>query len=96
MLAITRILLPAALIPAATAMETAAPNGRELALKAGANVVMPNVSPPAAKKLYAIYDNKVSGEGSSEKTLSRLKEKIISAGFLPDMGRGDAVEAMVR
>jgi biotin synthase len=91
MLAITRILLPAALIPATTAMETVAPNGRELALKAGANVVMPNLSPSETKKLYAIYDNKVSGEDSSEKTLSRLKEKIISAGFLPDMSRGDAV-----
>jgi biotin synthase len=95
MLAITRILLPAALIPATTAMETVAPNGRELALKAGANVIMPNMSPLAAKKLYAIYDNKVSGEDSSEETLSRLKKKIISAGFIPDMGRGDAVVSRV-
>jgi biotin synthase len=91
MLAITRILLPAALIPATTAMETAAPNGRELALNAGANVVMPNLSPSEVKKLYAIYDNKVSGGDQAEENLSRLKKKIISAGFLPDMGRGDAV-----
>jgi len=90
MLAITRLLLPGALIPATTAMGTIAANGRELALNAGANIIMPNLSPPQAKKLYAIYDNKVSTGDEAEENFSLLKEKIINAGYEPDMSRGDA------
>ena len=90
MLAITRIILPKALIPATTAMETIAPNGRELAFDAGANIIMPNLSPPAAKKLYAIYENKASGGNDAAANLSRLKEKIVNAGYVPQMSRGDA------
>jgi len=90
MLSLCRLLLPKALIPATTAMASIAPNGRELALNCGANVVMPNLSPAAAKKLYAIYDNKASSHDEAAENLSLLKEKIISAGFLPDMSCGDA------
>ena len=88
MIAVCRLLLPDSLIPATTAMGTITTNGRELALNAGANVVMPNLSPAAKKKLYAIYDNKVSG---TDENLSLIKEKIINAGFQPDMSRGDAL-----
>ncbi|MCL2411004.1 MAG: [FeFe] hydrogenase H-cluster radical SAM maturase HydE [Treponema sp.] len=91
MLAITRILLPKALIPATTAMGSIAHNGRELALKAGANVVMPNLSPPDVKKLYAIYDNKAYGGPEAAENLALLKQKIINAGYEPDMNRGDAM-----
>jgi len=90
MLALVRILLPKALIPATTAMGTISPNGREYALNAGANVVMPNLSPITAKKLYSIYDNKASSGAEAAENLSFLKEKIINAGFLPDLSRGDA------
>jgi len=90
MLAITRLLLPKALIPATTAMETIVSNGRELALNAGANIVMPNLSPVNVKKLYTIYDNKVSGGTNAAENLLLLKEKIIKAGYEPDMSRGDA------
>jgi biotin synthase len=91
MLALTRILLPKALIPATTAIASIAPNGRELALNAGANVVMPNLSPPLARKLYVIYDNKTFSGAEAAENLSLLKEKIIQAGFLPDMSRADAM-----
>jgi biotin synthase len=91
MLAVTRILLPKVLIPATTAMATISPNGRELALNAGANVVMPNLSPLNAKKLYAIYDNKISTGIEAAENLSSLKEKIINAGFISDMSRGDVM-----
>ena len=91
MLALTRLFLPKALIPATTAMGTLAPNGRELALKAGANVVMPNLSPESAKKLYTIYDNKAITGAEAAEHLSILKEKITSAGYVPDMSRGDAM-----
>jgi biotin synthase len=91
MIALTRIILPKALIPATTAMGSIAPNGRELALNAGANVVMPNLSPASAKKLYTIYDNKVTGGEEAAENLSLLKNKIIAAGFQPDMSRADAI-----
>jgi len=91
MLALTRLLLPKALIPASTAMGTITPNGRELALKVGANVVMPNLSPAAVRKLYVIYDNKASTGTEAAENLSILKEKIISAGFEIDMSRGDFI-----
>ena len=89
MLALARILLPKTLIPAATAMGTISPNGRELALNAGANIVMPNLSPPAVRKLYSIYDNKPSTASEAAENLNILKEKIINAGYEPDMSRGD-------
>jgi biotin synthase len=91
MLTLTRILLPKTLIPATTAMETITPNGRELALNAGANIVMPNLSPMAVRKLYTIYDNKAYGGAEAAENLIILKEKIISAGYKPDMSRGDAI-----
>ncbi len=90
MLALCRLLLPKSLLPATTAMGTIASNGRELAFNAGANVLMPNLSPAAAKKLYAIYDNKVSNGVEAAENLSRLKEMVTLSGFVPDMGRGDA------
>jgi len=91
MTAITRILLTKALIPATTAMGTIASNGRELALNAGANIIMPNLSPASAKKLYVIYDNKATGADEAAENLTLIKEKIIKAGYEPDMCRGDAL-----
>jgi len=90
MLSLCRLLLPKALIPATTAMGTITSNGRELAFDAGANVVMPNLSPEAAKKLYTIYDGKISTGAEAAENLYLLKEKIINAGYEPDMSRGDA------
>jgi len=83
MAALTRLLLPKALIPATTALGSIAPDGRELALQAGANVIMPNITPAAARSLYVIYDNKNSAGDEAE-------EMIFRAGFIPDMSRGDA------
>ena len=59
LLAILRILFPYALIPSTTALGTIDPQGRVLGLKAGANVVMPNLTPEAARANYTIYDNKL-------------------------------------
>lgn len=57
--AITRLILKNAHIPATTAMGSLDPKGREKALNAGANVVMPNVSPMKYRELYALYPNKI-------------------------------------
>lgn len=57
-MALTRIVLKDINIPATTAMETLAPNGRLLALQSGANVVMPNLTDDFHRKLYEIYPDK--------------------------------------
>ena len=57
-MALTRIVLKDINIPATTAMETLAPNGRLLALQSGANVVMPNLTDDFHRKLYEIYADK--------------------------------------
>ena len=90
MLAISRILLPGALIPATTAMGTIAPNGRELALNAGANVVMPNLTPVAVRKLYILYDDKICIDDDAVKCRFCMDGRILSAGYIPEMARGDA------
>lgn len=87
--AITRILLPHALIPATTALGTIHPEGRELGLKAGANVVMPNLSPEAARKQYSLYNNKLNTGAESAEGLSLLTQKIESAGYRVSFSRGD-------
>jgi biotin synthase len=91
MLALVRLVLPKALIPATTAMGTIAPNGRELALNAGANVVMPNLTPVAVRKFYALYDDKICTGDDAVKCRFCMDGRIISAGYEPDMTRGDAL-----
>lgn len=59
MMALTRLLLPDANIPATTAMETLQPDGRMLALQRGANVVMPNVTDTDYRKMYMLYPGKI-------------------------------------
>ncbi len=57
-LAVTRLVLPFAHLPATTALATIQPNGRQLALQHGANVIMPNLTPAQYRRLYEIYPNK--------------------------------------
>ena len=59
-LALVRLMLPRALLPATTALGTIAPDGRELGILSGANVVMPNLSPLSVRKKYMLYDGKIS------------------------------------
>jgi biotin synthase len=90
LIAILRLMFPSALIPATTALGTVARNGRELGLQAGANVVMPNLSPAAVRKRYALYDNKICpGEEAAECRMC-LDRRVISAGYRIVVHRGDA------
>ncbi|MDR1315732.1 MAG: [FeFe] hydrogenase H-cluster radical SAM maturase HydE [Spirochaetales bacterium] len=94
MLALTRLLLPKTLLPATTALGTIDPKGREKALMAGANVVMPNLSPVGVRGLYTLYNNKIcTGEEAAECLLC-MQGRIHSCGFVPDMGRGDSLVAL--
>ena len=67
LLSIIRLLIPDVLLPATTALGTISPIGRELGLKAGANVVMPNLSPTEVRDKYALYDGKIcTGDEAAE------------------------------
>lgn len=89
MVALTRLLLPNALIPSTTALATISENGRELGLKSGANVVMPNLSPTDYRKLYSLYDNKASAGDEAAESLSHLKESVKKIGYKIVTDRGD-------
>lgn len=90
LLSIVRILLPGVLLPATTALGTLDPCGREKGLLAGANVVMPNLSPLKNRKQYELYDDKAcTGEEAAE-CLGCLKQRVEDAGFTLVSGRGDA------
>lgn len=81
LIAILRIMFPHALIPATTALGTITPNGRELGLKAGANVIMPNLSPKNVRKLYDLYENKICTDEDSVQCLECVNERVKNAGF---------------
>ena len=81
LVAIARIMLPSALIPSTTALGTIHKQGRELGLKAGANVVMPNLTPVKVRKLYSLYDNKIcTGEEAAE-CRGCLERRVSGAGY---------------
>lgn len=91
LLGILRLMFPSALIPATTALGTIAPDGRELGLKTGCNVVMPNLSPVSVRKKYSLYDNKIcTGEESAECKVC-LQRRIENAGYEISAERGDAI-----
>jgi biotin synthase len=89
MIALARLAVPDALIPATTALGTIAPDGRERGLCSGANVVMPNISPRHTRKLYALYDNKICVEDGAEECRHCLARRVTLAGFTPAFVRGD-------
>ncbi|GHV83186.1 [FeFe] hydrogenase H-cluster radical SAM maturase HydE [Spirochaetia bacterium] len=91
MVALSRLMIPKALIPATTALGTINPFGREKALNAGANVVMPNLSPKEYRKLYALYDNKICTGDEAAECLVCMQGRIHRAGWIPDMSRGDSL-----
>ncbi len=91
LLSVIRILLPKVLLPATTALGTMDPQGREKGLAAGANVVMPNLSPIKNRKQYDLYDNKIcTGEEAAE-CRGCLAKRVESAGYRLVNERGDAV-----
>ncbi|OLN32552.1 [FeFe] hydrogenase H-cluster radical SAM maturase HydE [Desulfosporosinus metallidurans] len=90
MVALARLLIPDSLIPATTALGTLHPQGREMALKAGANVVMPIITPTSVRKQYALYENKICGDDHPEDCRYCIERRIQSVGFEVDLGRGDS------
>ena len=91
MMALTRILLPEVLLPSTTALSSIHPDGRELGLRAGGNVVMPNLSPAEIRGDYAIYDNKIFTGDEAAESKDYIISRIKNAGFDVSMSRGDHV-----
>lgn len=81
LLSILRLLFPYALLPATTALGTIAPNGRELGLKAGGNVVMPNLSPVGVRKKYELYANKICTGEEAAQCRGCLEARVRLAGY---------------
>ena len=92
LLSVIRILLPKVLLPATTALGTMDPLGWEKGLAAGANVVMPNLSPVKNRKQYDLYDNKIcTGEEAAE-CRGCLERRVLSTGYRIVAERGDAAK----
>lgn len=89
LISILRLMFPDALIPSTTALGTIHPEGRELGILAGANVVMPNLSPVDVRKNYLLYNDKIcTGEEAAE-SIEQLKKKMSRIGYEIVTDRGD-------
>ncbi len=89
LLSIIRLIKPNVLLPATTALGTVSPDGREQGILAGANVVMPNLSPVANRKNYDLYDGKIcTGEEAAE-CRGCLGARMLSIGYELVVDRGD-------
>ena len=96
MIALTRLFLPYSLLPATTALGTIHPLGREQGIKAGANVVMPNLSPTKVREKYSLYDGKICTGDEAAECRSCIENRIVSSGFSIDMSRGDNIKWRTR
>lgn len=92
MLALTRLMLPKCLLPATTALGTIAKDGREKGFMAGANVVMPNLSPTDFRKDYALYNDKAYTGDEAAESIKNISEKVKKLGLEIDFSRGDNVD----
>lgn len=90
LLALVRILVPYVLLPATTALKTADGNGLLKGILAGANVIMPNITPKKFRAKYEIYDGKSTSDNTSlENYLEKFDAKLEKTGRKLDLSRGD-------
>lgn len=89
LLSIIRLIRPEVLLPSTTALGTIDDFGREKGILAGANVIMPNLSPTAVRKKYALYDKKLSTGSEAAEGLESLKKRMKAIGYEIVEGRGD-------
>ncbi len=92
LLSVIRLMLPRVLLPATTALGTIDPRGREMGIQAGANVVMPNLSPADVRDKYALYDNKITASDDAAKARQELSERFAAIGYRTVISRGDPAE----
>lgn len=91
MLGLIRLMLPKVLLPATTALGTIASDGRERGILAGANVVMPNLSPLQVRENYLLYDNKICTGDEAAESLKNLDARMHSIGYRITVSRGDSL-----
>ena len=89
LLSIVRLIRPNILLPATTALGTIDPMGREKGILAGANVVMPNLSPADAREKYMLYDNKLRSGAEAAQNLNDLRQRMAAIGYEVVTDRGD-------
>ena len=92
LLAIVRLMHPDVLLPATTALATIHPRGREKGILAGANVIMPNLSPLRFRKKYQIYDNKACTGDEVAHCIGCLERRLYSIGYKISRDRGDHIK----
>ena len=92
LISILRLLCRKALIPATTALGTISPQGREKGILAGANVIMPNLSPKEDRKKYMLYNDKLSDGEEAAEGLNKLKESMRKIGYEIVEDRGDCID----
>ena len=91
LLGLVRLMLPKVLMPATTALSTIHPDGRKMGILAGANVVMPNLSPQENRKLYSLYDHKRCMGDEAAEGLAMLRAEMEEIGYEIVSARGDAL-----
>lgn len=91
MLGLIRLMLPKVLLPATTALGTIDEKGRELGILAGANVVMPNLSPENVRKDYLLYDNKICTGSEAAECRMDLENRMHAIGYQVVCHRGDSL-----
>lgn len=91
LLGILRLMFPDCLLPATTALGTIHPEGRELGIQAGANVIMPNLSPTKTRDKYLLYDGKICVGDEATACRSCVELRMKSVGYRVAVSRGDCV-----
>jgi len=89
LLSLCRILCPDVLLPATTALGTLDPTGREKGILAGANVIMPNLSPEQVRAKYMLYNNKTAVDVDTHILKSDLQRRLDGIGYTVRVSRGD-------
>ena len=91
LLSVIRLLLPEVLLPATTALGTVDALGREKGISAGANVVMPNLSPVNVRDKYLLYDNKICTGDEAAECIRCMTARISRTGYRVVESRGDHI-----
>ena len=89
LLSLIRLALPGVLLPATTALATLDPDGRRKGFAAGANVIMPNLSPPEVREKYSLYNHKAHTGLESADSFEKLIHSLAELGFSAGRDRGD-------
>ena len=92
LLSIIRLILPEVLLPATTALGTIDPTGREKGILAGANVVMPNLSPGNVREKYLLYDHKICTGDEAAECIRCMSLRVSKVGYTVVQSRGDHIK----